>query len=78
LSAIRAKSGSEDAFIFRITWPRWTFTVISLIPISPAICLFSRPATTHAIASRSRVVNVSNRARNPVHRLLVVEPSPVA
>jgi hypothetical protein len=34
LSAIRAKSGREAAFIFRMTWPRWTLTVISLMPMS--------------------------------------------
>src|SRR5215472_11149575 len=32
LSAIRARSGSDAAFIFRMTWPRCTFTVISLMP----------------------------------------------
>jgi hypothetical protein len=43
--AIRAKSGKETAFTFRMTWPRWTFTVISLIPMSYAICLFRWPVT---------------------------------
>jgi hypothetical protein len=63
LSAIRAKSGSEAAFIFRMTWPRWTFTVISLMPMSYAICLLRRPATTKAITSRSRGVRVSKRVQ---------------
>jgi hypothetical protein len=25
------------AFIFRMTWPRWTFTVVSLMPTSTAV-----------------------------------------
>jgi hypothetical protein len=37
LSTIRAKSGSEVAFIFRMTWPRWTFTVIALMPTSTSL-----------------------------------------
>jgi hypothetical protein len=32
--------------IFRIMLLRWTFTVVSVMPISPAICLFNRPSTT--------------------------------
>jgi hypothetical protein len=32
LSAILARSGRDAAFIFRMTWLRWTFTVISLMP----------------------------------------------
>src|SRR4029079_17409035 len=43
LSAIRTSSASDLARIFCITLPRWTFTVIKLMPISPAICLFMRP-----------------------------------
>ena len=31
-AAIVTRSGSESAFILRITWPRCAFTVISLIP----------------------------------------------
>jgi hypothetical protein len=34
LSAMRAKSGKEEAFIFRMTWPRCTLAVTSLIPRS--------------------------------------------
>jgi hypothetical protein len=46
LSAIRPSSGSERAFIFRIARLRWTFTVASAMPISPAICLLRRPRAT--------------------------------
>ena len=42
----------DSTCIFRITRPRWAFTVISLIPSSAAICLFGRPATTRAMISR--------------------------
>jgi len=45
-SAIRPSSGSERASIFRIALLRWTFTVASAMPISPAICLLSRPRAT--------------------------------
>jgi hypothetical protein len=48
------RSASESALIFRITWPRCAFTVISLMPSSPPICLFIKPATTNAMTSRSR------------------------
>ena len=40
------RAGSESAFIFRMTWPRWAFTVISLMPSSPPTCLFKRPEAT--------------------------------
>jgi len=46
LSTIRQSSGSDVALIFRIMLLRCTFTVVSVMPISPAICLFSRPAAT--------------------------------
>jgi hypothetical protein len=46
LSAIRPSSGSERAFIFRMARLRWTFTVASAMPISPAICLLRRPCAT--------------------------------
>ena len=39
-------SASDFAFILRMTWPRWIFTVISVTPISPAICLFMSPVVT--------------------------------
>ena len=45
---------SERACILRIIFPRCALTVISLIPSSAPTCLFSRPATTSAITSRSR------------------------
>ena len=50
-------AGRESAFIFLITWPRWALTVISLIPSSPATCLFRRPETTSTMTSRSRAVS---------------------
>src|SRR5262245_51309243 len=51
-SAMRARSSTEEAFILRMIWPRWAFTVTSLTPMSPAICLLSRPFNTSAITSR--------------------------
>ena len=54
LSAIRPSSGSDLACIFRIRWLRWTFTVTSLMPKSPAICLLRRPRATWTMISRSR------------------------
>src|SRR6267154_2288662 len=65
LSAILTSSANDWALSFRITWPRWSFTVASLSPISVAICLLSLPAATSLITSRSRGVSVSKRARNP-------------
>ena len=41
LAALFTKSARELAFIFRITLPRCAFTVISLMPSSPATCLFN-------------------------------------
>jgi hypothetical protein len=35
LSAILTSSAKDRARIFRITWPRWTITVASLIPETP-------------------------------------------
>ena len=46
LLAIRPSSASEWAFIFRIAWLRWTFTVASTMPIPPEICLLRRPRAT--------------------------------
>jgi integrase len=46
LSTIRHSSASEPALTFRIMLLRWTFTVVSVMPISPAICLFNRPCAT--------------------------------
>ena len=37
------RSARDSACIFRMTLARWTFMVISLVPSSAAICLFSRP-----------------------------------
>src|SRR5260221_1981124 len=58
VSAIRLSSGSERAFIFRIRWVRCTFTVDSAIPISLAICLLRRPATTWSMTSLARAERV--------------------
>src|ERR1700678_696130 len=57
LSVMRTNSISDSACIFRITLPRWIFTVASLAPISEAICLLSIPDTTRPMTSRSRAVN---------------------
>src|SRR5262245_40995455 len=54
LASILTRSARESAFIFRITLPRCALTVISLMPSSPPICLFSRPETTSIMTSRSR------------------------
>src|SRR5712671_1553855 len=56
-AAILTNSASDSACIFRITCPRWIFTVISLVPSSKAICLLSMPETTRPITSRSRAVS---------------------
>ena len=53
-AAILTNSASDSACIFRITCPRWIFTVISLVPSSEAICLLSMPETTRLMTSRSR------------------------
>src|SRR6202789_3350836 len=47
-----------------MTWPRCTFTVISLVPSSNAICLFNMPETTRLIPSLARgegVITFSQR-----------------
>ena len=59
LAAIVTRSARERASIFRITWPRCAFTVISLMPSSPPTCLFNRPETTNAMTSRSRRLSVA-------------------
>src|SRR5882672_12900504 len=64
VSDILTSSASEPASILRITWPRWTLTVSSLMPSSPAICLLRKPETTHAITSPSRGVSDAYRARS--------------
>jgi len=56
LSAIRTSSARERAAILRMIWPRWTPMVISLVPSSPAVCLFAKPATTKGSTWRSRGV----------------------
>ena len=64
---MRASSGKDFARIFCITWLRWTFTVISLTPRSPAICLLSRPVILEpgAVASEADM--------NGVEQILVAE-----
>lgn len=54
VDAILTSSASESAFIFVITCPRWSFTMISLVPGSKATCLLSLPETTRPITWRSR------------------------
>ena len=57
-------AGSESAFIFRMTWPRCAFTVISLMPSSPPTCLFKRPEATRTMTSRSRGVRAAYFSRS--------------
>ena len=40
---MRPSSAIDAAFIFCIKLLRWTFTVVSLMPRSAAICLLRRP-----------------------------------
>jgi hypothetical protein len=61
LSAILVSSLSDLALILRVKLLRWTFTVVSLMPNSPAICLLSRPRSTWSIISRSRGLSVSEK-----------------
>ena len=53
-SIILTSSATDLACNFRIALARCTFTVTSLTPKSAAICLFSAPAATRAMTSRSR------------------------
>ena len=43
-SQVRMSSPIEAACIFRMTLPRWSFTVTSLMPRSKAICLLTPTA----------------------------------
>jgi len=52
-SAMRTKSARESARILRITFPRCALIVTSVVPNSPAICLFSNPATISVKTCRS-------------------------
>jgi len=56
-SAAITSSAREVASILRIAFPRWIFTVISLMPTKAAICLFNSPETTNCMTSRSRGVS---------------------
>ena len=58
-AAIVTRSGRESAFILRITWPLCAFTVISLMPSSPADLFVQQPRNDQAITSRSRGVSDS-------------------
>src|SRR5262249_20230383 len=60
--AILIKSASDLAPNLRMALPRCTFTVISVTPSWPAICLFIKPVLTNLITSCSRAVNVLKRA----------------
>jgi hypothetical protein len=44
------RSGSESAFILRMTWPRRALTVTSLTPSSPPTRLFNKLETTREAA----------------------------
>jgi len=50
--AILTNSASDSACIFRITWPRWIFTVISLIPSAKSYLLIehARDDQAHDLA----------------------------
>ncbi len=54
LPAMFTSAARVRTFILRMTLPRCAFTVISLIPTSPATCLFKRPETTRDMTWRSR------------------------
>src|SRR6202012_4574891 len=61
-AAIGTRLAIDGASILRITRPRCAFTVISLMPSSPAICLFSKPKATNAITSRWRPLSEAYRS----------------
>ena len=68
LSTIRQSSATDSALIFRIMLLRWTFTVVSVMPISPAICLFRRPPhdlyQNRALTGRQLFEPCSERAQS--------------
>src|SRR6266849_3480262 len=57
-SAMRTRSARVRAPILRMAAPRWILTVISLIPRSPATCLFIFPVVTIIITCCSRADSV--------------------
>jgi len=77
-SAIRAKSGSDAALILRITWPRWTFTVISLTPMVAGDLLVEAPGhdTGHHLTLPwgERLIAQAQRGE----RLFVLKPGAIA
>jgi len=64
-SAMRARSGKDDARILRITDHDEPFIVIFAYAEVSCDRLFKRPVTTNAMTSRSRGVKVSKRALSP-------------
>ena len=64
---MRTRPATEPACIFRMTCPRWTLIVFTLMPISSAIrWLVCPPRTTHHSISRSRGVRSASQALNEV------------
>jgi len=81
-AAILTKSASDSACIFRITCPRWIFTVISLVPSSNAICLLSiaRNYQSHDVAlaggERFVVLSQTRQVRSAVDAPPDRDPKP--
>ena len=61
---MRTRSLTEWACSFRMRLARCSFTVPSLVPSRPAICLFRSPSATSSNTWRSRGVSRSNRWRS--------------
>jgi len=76
LATIRQSSATDSAFNFRVMLLRWTFTVVSVIPISPAICLFSRPSTTCIRIALTRRQFFESRPERAQH-LFIFAPRPI-
>src|SRR5262245_53089008 len=53
-AAIVTKSGSDPAFILRITRPLCACSVMSLMPSSQPNCLFNRPEMTNTMTANPR------------------------
>ena len=67
------RSGSESAFILRMTWPLCALTVISTDAELAADLLFNSPETTSAITSRSRGVSDAWHSRRTRSSELLTE-----
>ena len=72
MSAILTGLANDLARIFRVTCPRWAFTVTSITPISWAICLFWRPGarrgpgcTDHVVAFGLEQRTLANHTYTP-------------